>query len=165
MSAPTDRPTEDPLGLTIVTAPTDQPIGDPQDTAHTDNPTDDPISDPLGPLTSAPSLDPSARPDNPNKPRDSSDPMTSRITTPRWAALCRLSTTPTPLGQEENPKQIGPSLKKPHQSMSKPCNCVPCLTTVGSPSAAKGSKTSLVKMATSTSLTEFRQPLQVQSHL
>ena len=63
MSATTDRPTEDPLGLTIVTAPTDQPIGDPQDTVHTDNPTDDPISDPLGPLISAPPLDPSARSD------------------------------------------------------------------------------------------------------
>ena len=78
MSAPTNRPTEDPLGLTIVTAHTDQPIGDPQDTVHTDNPTDDPISDPLGPLTSEPSLDPSARPN-----RDSSDPMTSEITTPK----------------------------------------------------------------------------------
>ena len=78
MSAPTDRPTEDPLGLTIVTAHTDEPIGDPQDTAHTDNPTDDPISDPLGPLTSVPSLDPSARPD-----RDYSDPMTSETTTPK----------------------------------------------------------------------------------
>ena len=83
MSAPTDRPTEDPLGLTIVTAPTDQPIGDPQDTAHTDNPTDDPISDPLGPLISAPPLNPSTRPDDPNKPRDSSEPMTSKITTPK----------------------------------------------------------------------------------
>ena len=83
MSAPTDRPTEDPLGLTIVTAPTDQPIGDPQDTAHTDNPTDDPISDPLGPLISVPPLDPSARSDDPNKPRESSDPITSEIATPK----------------------------------------------------------------------------------
>ena len=83
MSAPTDRPTEDPLGLTIVTAPTDQPIRDPQDTAHTDNPTDDPILDPLGPLISVPPLDPSARSDDPNKPRKSSDPMTSKIATPK----------------------------------------------------------------------------------
>ena len=83
MSTPTDRPTEDPLGLTIVTAPTDQPIGDPQDTVHTDNPSDDPISDPLGPLISAPHLDPSARSVDPNKPCDSSDPMTSEIATPK----------------------------------------------------------------------------------
>ena len=78
VSASTDRPTKDPLGLTVVTAHTDQPIGDPQDTRHTDNPTDDPISDPIGPLTSTPSLDPSACPDG-----DSSDPMTSEITTPK----------------------------------------------------------------------------------
>ena len=83
MSTPTDIPTEDPLGLTIVTTPTDQPIGDPQDTAHTDTPTDDPISDPLGPHISAPPLDPSARSDNPNKPRDSSNPMMSEIATPK----------------------------------------------------------------------------------
>ena len=67
MSAPTDRPTEDPLGLTILSAPTYQPIGDPQDTAHTDNPTDDPISDPLGPLISVPPLDPSAPSDDPQQ--------------------------------------------------------------------------------------------------
>ena len=78
MSGPTDRPTEDPLALTIVTAHTDQLIGDPQDIAHTDNPTDDPISDPISPHTSEPSLNPSARPDH-----DSSDPMTSEATTPK----------------------------------------------------------------------------------
>ena len=83
VSAPTDRPTEDTLGLTIVTPPTVQPIGDPQDTAHTDNPTDDPISDPLGPLISSTPLVPSARSDDPNKPHDPSDPMTSEIATPK----------------------------------------------------------------------------------
>ena len=66
-----------------MTAPTDQPIGDPQGTAHTDSPTDDPISDPLGPLISAPPLDPSVRSDDPNKPRDSSDLITSEIATPK----------------------------------------------------------------------------------
>ena len=83
MSPPTNRQTEDPLRLTIVTTPTNQPIGDPQDTAHTDNPTDDPILDPLGPHISVPPLDPSACSNDPNKPHDSSDPMTSKIATPK----------------------------------------------------------------------------------